>query len=540
MITDSLIDNPFTLDGTQDLVSCLGANLALLLGLSRSLSVLIVGPGVEKWCNEFSAPFFIKNISEEIAFPREVDLILWDLSGVAQRTEFDNYLKIFFNILSPTGKLILFAPNLLSFFSNNRCLNVLRFVLKGRKHNRNFYKNTLSIAGFEPVREFLAIPKLYSIEEIVIPHSRFIELPHYWHRLLHLANRLGFFPLLADGSVFLAGKGIDVNNLLISALNDLIAGSTGVANINCNIERIDLRMRGSMVIFVFAQVIDHYYIVRLISNPEICKLVSLNEIFLKKLHDNSNLPQHLKNLLPIPLGSRQILGGVIFVENLMEGVLAWKVNRRGLQKIIHSEAKKFITQFQYHTKQKIFIGDDELYYLIRADLERIETYPDINLLLLVEIKSSVNEICRRLIGRKMFLTASHGDFSYGNILVDPVSGELKGVIDWDTGRILDLPGVDLLTLEVQKNRTDTGCNLATAFKKVFCMVMESGHLDTDGKYRKDLCITPEILPIVLMLTFIRFISRAVRYPVLFKGQQLEYIKVLEILKYNIFERYEKF
>ena len=52
----------------------------------------------------------------------------------------------------------------------------------------------------------------------------------------------------------------------------------------------------------------------------------------------------------------------------------------------------------------------------------------------------------------VFVVFSHGDFGYGNILYDSRTASLSGVIDWDTSRDVELPGVDFINLLIQKFR----------------------------------------------------------------------------------------
>jgi aminoglycoside phosphotransferase (APT) family kinase protein len=70
----------------------------------------------------------------------------------------------------------------------------------------------------------------------------------------------------------------------------------------------------------------------------------------------------------------------------------------------------------------------------------------------------------------------HGDFWHGNILVDPSSGRLTGVIDWEKAAIAD-PAEDLATL-----RHLTG-GLADSVLRAY--QKESGVVHPDLVYRTD-------------------------------------------------------
>ena len=51
-----------------------------------------------------------------------------------------------------------------------------------------------------------------------------------------------------------------------------------------------------------------------------------------------------------------------------------------------------------------------------------------------------------MVGRERIMVASHGDLWLGNILFDENTGDMRGLLDWDTADLHGLPLVDALTL----------------------------------------------------------------------------------------------
>ncbi|TYP87214.1 phosphotransferase [Blastococcus xanthinilyticus] len=62
-------------------------------------------------------------------------------------------------------------------------------------------------------------------------------------------------------------------------------------------------------------------------------------------------------------------------------------------------------------------------------------------------------------GRRVQATRIHGDFWLGNVRVDPGTGAVAGVIDWDTAGEADLPAHDLLHLALYGAALEQGVDL---------------------------------------------------------------------------------
>jgi aminoglycoside phosphotransferase (APT) family kinase protein len=122
---------------------------------------------------------------------------------------------------------------------------------------------------------------------------------------------------------------------------------------------------------------------------------------------------------------------------------------------------------------------------------------------------------------------AHGDFGYGNAMVDPRTGALRGIIDWDQARV-DLAGVDLLNFLVQREMGARACSFLAAFTDVARRVATGGfravHPSVD--YEERLGLSPAERRDLVGWAALRMAERAIRYPRLFDRSRAETGEVL--------------
>jgi len=129
----------------------------------------------------------------------------------------------------------------------------------------------------------------------------------------------------------------------------------------------------------------------------------------------------------------------------------------------------------------------------------------------------------------MWLAASHGDYGYGNILVDPRDGRLLGVIDWDTGRKKELAGVDIMNLLIQKTRTERNAGFFQAVEYLSrrpCFGLPSHVLDC---MKTNFDTDSLKAGLLFSIAIIRYISRSAQYPTIFLSEQDDYAKALNLI-----------
>jgi hypothetical protein len=507
-----------------------GNNLALLLDSFPVGRVLVLGKLLQGWEKIFIGSSYSPKFSFKIEDFGIYDIILYHCSCAKSNKELKIQLTILQRLVTASGWVIIFAPNIYSFLSFKNKKNTHRPVKEGLDYSLIGYRRILKEVGIVEYKECLALPSLGSIEELVTVGSRFLELPHYWHPLIHLARLCKIFPLIADGFIFFAGRLPIERGLLLGKVGNLLQSCSRQLSNTYTIERLDLRIRGAMVLFLVEKESSQHLIVRVVSDHETDKVVRRNQEFLKLLQHNSDLPDELKTLLPYPYGECDLNGSIIYVESLMTGAPAWKVNRVRLRKHIQDEAEEFIFRLQISTSRKIRLDNDKLDNLFAIDKVCLADCTLINRQLYERILEAIQAIRQRLVGQTVFFVVSHGDYGYGNILVDPKTGQLKGVIDWDTGRKDDLPGIDYLNLLVQKYRSEWGYGVDEAFIQACSEVIHRGELDEKGFYRSQFDIFGELLSTILYCGFIRYMSRAAQYPDVFAMEQEGYLKILSFLE----------
>ncbi len=508
--------------------------MLLLLGLPADARVLVIGPALRDWQDSFHASHFRATMSVVSDLRGEYELILYHSGCAASRKELIRQLERVRDFLTEGGASIVFCRNFFSLATLKKVKQRKIADLRNQLYSGHAgFLRAVDKAGLTCRHEFMAFPSLENVEEFVEHDSRLLELPHYWHILYHTAQRLGVYQFVADSFVLLSVPYAIEDGPLTLSVASLIASAEKLAEVHIHLERFDLRLRGAMVLFLTEERTGQSYIARVVSESQAQKIVGRNQEFLKELQSNPGLSSQIRTLIPRPIGQLSFHDSTVFLETQLKGVLAWKVNSGGLRERIHKEAVQFIFQLQFATRSQIFLNDSELGRLFDEDLRRVSMYKEKMPFLHEGIAEAVEKIKNFLGGRKIFLSISHGDYGYGNILVDSHTGKITGVIDWDTGRKNDLPGIDLLNLMVQTIMTEKSCGLLPAFIEVSSMVASSGSLDEAGLWERKLNITHDLLPAILHTAFLRYISRSAQYPELFISKFEDYCMVFNYLRKKV-------
>jgi hypothetical protein len=515
-----------------DLRQFAGDNLLRLLDLPADAWVLIFGAGLEGWREVFRQASF----QAHFAGPSPgggCGLVLYHSGCANSSKELAEHLKKLRGMISSHASLLVFAENFYS-FSNLKMLRDARVreVCGKVCSGHGGFRRALDLAGLNPRQEFLPMPGLAKPEEMVAAASHQLELPHYAHPLLQLAQRFGRFQSVADGYVFLcAPQRLEEGSLLRDVAAKLDSRDSHSPRLS--LERVDLRQRGAMVLFVAEHPSGRRLIARVVSNPRTCGIVRRNQDFLQSLRKLPVLPDAVRRLLPEPLGEVEHGGSVIFIESMLPGILAWKANRGRLRNTIYRESVEFLLQLNRATRRQVLIEEGDLNRLFTEDLSRLDACPGVDFGLRAQVEKVVFEVRRLLHRREIPLARSHGDYGYGNILVDPGNGRLTGVIDWDTGRQFELAGVDLLNLQIQKARIESNEGVFPAFAAVARAVIGRGGLDEAGLYQSEFGIKGDLVKAWLGVSLLRYMSRAAQYPEVFAVEQGDYRHAIDFWQNEI-------
>jgi len=505
-------------------------NFLALLGISGART-LVVGIPMEYWRRVFPDSILLENLSNVNLNDGCCDLILYHSGSADCRSRLLADLKILKKLAGEHGWILYYGENFISIQNLKKLLKYKDFSIFHSLYRIPLYfRKLFAHNGMLVVKEFIGLPEYEAAEELVVPGSKFLEVPQHAHLLYRLAVKLKKYHFIANGLIYIISGSSLENRCVITTVTKHIQNFLDNPNCSCLVERLDIRLRGSLIIFIIEENTRKNFIVRLVSAPQTRKIVSRNQKFLSMLHSSKKLADTIKMKLPNPIGEVDYAGFSLFTETLMEGRLAWKVNQRPLRKIIFDDAFDFISKFQLSMGQAVLISDDHAKQLFHEDAIKICTHQACNPELASGVCFVVQKICKAVNRNTLFLTASHGDYGYGNILVHPMTGRLSGVIDWDTGREKDLPGIDYLNLVVQKKRSEIGCSVAEAFTETTEEVLRQGAIDDKNFYASAFNITGDRLKIILYACLIRYMSRAAQYPEIFNREQVDYLKSLRYLE----------
>lgn len=499
-----------------------GDNLLLLMDLPQISNVLIIGEKLASWRLVFRNADYSERLFTPVDASVAYGLILYHSDSADSRRMFNDDLRRARRLLASNGSMLLFAENFhavkhLKLLLHGR----LGFLGKGPRYSQSGYRKALEGAGFESTHCFLPLPGLIRPVELVLAGSKMLELPHCRHPLLHLEHRLMGYLALVDGFVFLCGPNSLGSSYPLQAVNEVIARHLKIPVANCVVERLDIRLRGAFVLFLTETHTGRCFIVRLVADCNLDEIVGKNHAFLGYLRTGAALAAALMEKLPRPITRMEHDGSIVYVETMVAGMLAWKANRGRLRPRIYNDAVDFLRQVHHASRQHSTLSAETLDTLLSDDFARLTNGTVLAPEFRERVAALLNALRDRLIDSEMDLVVSHGDFGYGNILVDPHHGDLQGVIDWDTGRAKDFPGVDLINLLVQKERVETGCAVLPAFA---ALVGGGGTERVPCDYRSALTmlgIPEELHSCIVHLGFIRYLARSAQYPKLFRQEHKE-------------------
>lgn len=509
-----------------------GRNLLSLFALDDAGPILIMGEGLRAWKDVFPKARYCKTIHTIPDDLARHDLILLDGSAAGSAGELGQVLVQIKQGMSAHGALILLARNRFSF---ERMKGLIKPVASNRaKHaySYNQIMNAATSASFPHVYAFLTFSgdeDAQGIDEMVTPGSRFLEIPHYTHFLIKRIHSMGKYHLVHDRFAILCMQRALLQNALFERICTALGESGMQKRATLHLERIDIRDRGAIVLFIKDSNTSRHLIARVVHSQEIKLIVRKNHSFLQWLQQNNNVPDAVKAKVPNPLAEFPFQENHVFIESLLPGILAWKANRKSLKGRIFEDSIQFILDLIIATRRKVSFDQAGLDHFFKEDENSIngsEYCPD-GFRRLFNQKLAL--IKRMAAGQDTWLSASHGDYGYGNILVDPHGGRLLGVIDWDTGRKQEFAGVDTMNLMIQKTRTERNAGFFQAVEHLSrrpCFGLPAHVLDC---MKTNFDTDSSKAGLLFSIAIIRYISRSAQYPAVFLSEQDEYIKALSLM-----------
>lgn len=513
--------------------SCAGDSLLQFLDLKPDCFVLIIGAGLNYWHKLFRNTLFKLDVPDKLPDSTVPLLIIYRPDHPLNTKAFTSSLQKIKCLLPDNGKLLVFVENNISF-------NIIKKIVKGnigalsRCFMRQYPVNDkiLHRAGFPHVVAFFSLPSFNKTEELVVVGSNLLDVPSYSHPILRAAANIGKYRLVSDGIVYCASSDDINSSIFLKQINYYLADALGMSQVRCNLERADIRLRGAFVLFLNDSFTGSRYIARIVSNGPLKAILDKNHMLLIKIRNNRLLSDSIQKLLPSPLVRFEYSESAIYVETMLKGVIAWKIKDNHLKEMIFQNAVNILVGIHKLTNSVTYINTDILSDMFSDDIYRINNATFISAKMRGELTDLVERLMQLLNNRNISLSLSHGDFGFGNILVNPQSTEVEGVIDWDTARYHDFPLVDFYNLVVQSERDRNVCGARVAFQSAVNGLLTNKYKVHISRFQ-EFGECDDIEKIALYICFLRYMTRALQYPVVFVEEQTDYLEILNLLKYNL-------
>jgi len=176
-------------------------------------------------------------------------------------------------------------------------------------------------------------------------------------------------------------------------------------------------------------------------------------------HNLAGLPDTLRHLIPRPLIDGEYRNVHYFVETLLPGVGASRVEDDSAVNGAVTSAADFVLDLHRATARTgKFFAPEDYDRLVAPHIKAMRAHADSaqRKAVLDDLAAYLRDAfsCRHVLP----LVSRVGDLGLSNILIDPVSGSLKGIIDWDRTEERGLPFLDiahLLSSWLRRRRTWT-------------------------------------------------------------------------------------
>ena len=276
-----------------------------------------------------------------------------------------------------------------------------------------------------------------------------------------------------------------------------------------------LRARGAGVVLVEA--LGRSYVVRLVPAGPLRQVVLKNHTALIELRAGLKGIDSLLHRIPEPLFADTVGPALVLGETRLEGELAWRIALRAHASKIRLESLAFLHSFAEATRHAAG-GADTVAAMMQSDGQRLEVSEFAGSQSRSAIRRELQRGLEALSSHELAPHASHGDYGYGNILVNAGSGALTGVIDWDTARSSDFPGIDRVNLEIQIRRTVARQSFPDAVSTVWRERLAHESLSGPGGAVRERAL--------FGLAVCRYVTRAMQYPDLYRRMARAYEQAL--------------
>lgn len=476
--------------------------LRVFLGLKTIDKVLLIGAeGVKKYLSLLSPCGQYADTLSAWKGDTKYRCLLFDAQRYSSKLKMKKELEYAYGLLADDGIILILASDF--------------FTLKYLKADtRKDYFTTA----------FLPFPRKTTKTDEFPRNNCVMFANHYeYGRVTYWLQMFGLYQAFHNCYFVIKSKIPVEENSLFGKVSTLLTNYLG-ESYSIKIERFDARLRGALIVFISMKGINQHFIARIVTEDTTNIIVGKNQQFLNKLHANSKISKNIKIIIPKTVAEITWQGSTIYLEDWMQGVLAWKLINKRNANMFFEKSVRFLQEFNSATGTKKLLDEAMWEQLFREDERRFQNIHFIEKLQ-KKIIGLLAVIKKNFFGEEYTFVASHGDFGYGNIILNPHSYEITGVIDWDTGRTEEFPGVDFFNLLIQQGRS-LKLSLFDSAIAVMKNLKDNTLPDVWRDYLKTYSATKTAPIFFLGVAMFRYMSRAAQYEKIFYKEQDGYLKML--------------
>jgi ubiquinone/menaquinone biosynthesis C-methylase UbiE/aminoglycoside phosphotransferase (APT) family kinase protein len=443
--------------GLTNVTALVGGNAAHLPFPNASLDVVVLN-GVLEWV-PVSFP--------DIADPREAQLRLLREIARALKPDGEVYLGIenrigygYFLGKPDEHSKLKYATLLPRSWANRYALARRREPYRTYTYSRRGYRKLLRDAGFTTARFYCPFPEYREFSELID-----LDRPRNLARALYPTSFLGRLGMQVC-------KRVNVFREFSPTYSIIASKTQGLDRfVDRLLRRVDIATSDD----------GHLHVTRtaaaLLFTPKAVVRLPLTErarmrmkVEIANLQSINSRP---RPLVPELIAKGQFQGQAYLVTRVFPGASGAQVARRphNLAMILR-QATAFLTKFHRETIQEHVCSEEWL----RENFDWLVDYVD-------KLGGNVAELKmlarRDLLGKRVQTVTAHGDFSLNNLVFNPQSRQLTGVVDWDLADTHGWPGRDLLHLFVAHEYETRGCTFDEAVLTVLKRIRDNPGTERD-------------------------------------------------------------
>ncbi len=500
------------------------ANVALkyrfLFDLEEDARILLVGVHSRSDLSDFQRIFDRVRATEnyhdlrKLQLSAKYDFILAGYDRNGEAIEFEEQIPEIAGWLKPTGTLLLAVPNRSS-------IQIAAAALRRRKLHMPAglspwgYKKLLARCAFKNVSEFLIMPDYQEPEDFI--HTKYgnVELRSDARIIYKGLCKLGLYRFFHSHYLYIATRKEPTRiESLLSHLREYMV-TNGIECGPLVVEQFSLRTRGALILLISDEIQRLSFVVRVATYATVDATIAKHVAWTDRIHSHGTLDQAVKAAVPRSVGTFLYRGCNVYVETRIPGVLAWKAakNHRAESRL-RADSCRSIYSFNLATRKKRVVDDELFQNVVGSGLDEVKRLFSGSSNCVDAIENITSLLRESFEDKTVFIVWGHGDFGYGNILCDPKTSQINGVIDWDTGVSHELPAVDLFNLLLQSESQGLGGDVAKALGKIYQDLLKSEPVfgDASSYDTEEFNLTQADLIVHLCIATLRFVMRSASYP----------------------------